>query len=178
MPWEAWGPAYTRCLHNQRGPRPFVAHGSQALHGDCILDFNQRDIARDVGAMAKLKARGNQRDTRRRTNARDDILVPGFPGRIVVQPTVLPANKIFEKDVKTYLPYRVTKINLASIEQTIGQMCEMTGDDGFVRISVRATTLYIRIGLIVARISLQSEGGDGIICPFLEIPDDVMSNYE
>ncbi|KAF7792422.1 hypothetical protein EIP86_003459 [Pleurotus ostreatoroseus] len=127
FPWAAWGPIHTRCSDRTQSRSPrfpgMITYGSLIYEDGCIRDFNQREIARDLGTRPSHSIRSVLKNMRfssrlpfgssgRDFNAtpKEDWKVPGYPGRIILRPTVIPAGKIFIEDVITMLPYRETKI--------------------------------------------------------------------
>lgn len=126
LPWSTWGPAHTRCFDDSQSRAvhivPKGAYGSRVYEDGCIRDFNQREIARELGTSTSLSrsapkgiglvTRGPVKKPTRTTGSTlsEDKKVKGFPGRIIQRPTVIPAGNVFVDDVTTTLPYRETKI--------------------------------------------------------------------
>ncbi|KAF7792420.1 hypothetical protein EIP86_003457 [Pleurotus ostreatoroseus] len=127
LPWNAWGPAHTRCFDDSRlDPSQTLsrtAYGSRIYEHSCVRDFNQREIARDLGTRPSHSIRSVPNNIRfishlpfgssgRDSNAmpKEDRKVHGYPGRIVLRPTVISAGNVFVEDVITSLPYRETEI--------------------------------------------------------------------
>ena len=127
--WEAWGPKKTRCFLDHRSFLP-GNYTYQILFSDfSLLDFNQIDIARDLqraAAMAppvsqdvKHKRRASimralrsaSSSALRSRSVIGDIEIPGYSGRIVLQPSTIPKGDMFAQDVTTCLPYRTTKLD-------------------------------------------------------------------
>lgn len=125
--WEDWGPKNTRCFLDHRSFLP-GNYTYQILFSDfSLLDFNQIDIARDLQRAATVPSTPFDTKRKRRSSIMqalrsasssalrskeviEDIEIPGYSGRIVLQPNTIPKGDMFERDVTTCLPYRRTKL--------------------------------------------------------------------
>ncbi|KAI0683780.1 hypothetical protein BC835DRAFT_718085 [Cytidiella melzeri] len=120
-PWKEWGPRNSRCFVDNTTVIT-GSYGSQmVLSNYSLLDFNPRDIARDLhyleksspsaSSMSRSSAVGRRiRSLGRRGSDDGDVEMPDG-GVIVRRPTVYRKGKLFMEDVITSLPYRESKLN-------------------------------------------------------------------
>lgn len=120
IPWDSWGPSFTRCFKVPRrqvsGVVLLACHGSRVLRSMhdstaplSLLDFNQVAIAREINAQRILHP-----STSSQSRTLPNVTVPDvLPGssRIVTEPTVINCENIFVRDFETRLPYRRTDIH-------------------------------------------------------------------
>jgi hypothetical protein len=122
--WEDWGPKKTRCFLDDKLSLP----GNYCFHilfsDFTLLDFNARDIARDLHKISNKSPSPIATDKRRSGMIKmlqspsmmpgksdiEDIKIPGCSGRIVLQPNTIPKGEMFAQDVTTSLPYRKTEL--------------------------------------------------------------------
>ncbi|KAI0694450.1 hypothetical protein BC835DRAFT_1415350 [Cytidiella melzeri] len=126
-PWKSWGPRNTRCFLDSVSGCHW-SYGHQMICRDnTLLDFSSSDIARDLRNAAN---KGHASTEARQPTLRkgksfqlwqgpeehesiqdlDDVVIPGYSGRIVRRATVLRQEMLFFHDIITTLPYRETKI--------------------------------------------------------------------
>ncbi len=107
FPWDAWGPSSTRCfkVETVRAVRNIKAgYGSRILKTivrdrtavECLMDFNQFSIARELYAQRRASDLPSHN-----LNA-----APDSTYRIAREPTVVERGDIFLHDIVTSLPYR------------------------------------------------------------------------
>ena len=105
VPWQAWGPQWTRCFAQDArtdNTLQLSAHGSRVFSpvgdgpGDYMLDFNQLALQRSMHAL--------------QGQAGDDELPHDLrsvrPVEFVTTPSTIPREDIFLEDITTCLPYR------------------------------------------------------------------------
>lgn len=92
IPWSSWGPQHTRWFSDDSRIGPDFnprSYGTRVLLPGRLLDFNTRDVGRDISY-----ARRNGEDR--------------YAGTLVGRdtPTVLPAGLVFREEIVSDLPYR------------------------------------------------------------------------
>jgi hypothetical protein len=103
IPWEIWGPHNTRWFSEN-----ISTDWQHALHGYRTVEImypSTQNMATSPGTHSKLRLRDFNPYALARTKDLDDD-DDGWRGRVVREPSTIPAQDAFARDVVSYLPYR------------------------------------------------------------------------
>lgn len=134
--WGEWGPPNTRWIKDplSRLAPTFQPYGYRIGLIDRILDFNPREVARDIcrGNLANpngLTSRTSEWGSGDMVHPRD-IETP--KSRVIREPSVIPISEVVRQDIFSSLPYRETSCQLENMSQNT--FCYVYEDLYFVEV--------------------------------------------